>query len=71
MQQVGSPMLAEYRFRRTGFTNIFLADCYVQIGLICISYLILLIFILVGKSNCGVGAKGYLKYAYSAQTSLH
>jgi L-asparagine transporter-like permease len=34
--------LDEYRFRRTGFTNVFVFDCYIQIIVITVTYLMLL-----------------------------
>lgn len=34
--------LNEYRFRRTGFTNVFIFDCYIQIIVIVVTYLMLL-----------------------------
>lgn len=72
LQQTGSPMLNEHRFRRVGFTNIFLVDSYIQIGVIVITYLALLIFILLSKTKkCGEKFSPYLKYVYSAQTNLH
>lgn len=72
LQQSGSPMLTEYRFRRTGFTNLFLADCYMQIMTIAIMYLVILAFICLGRSDRhGSRFRPALKYLYSAQTSLH
>lgn len=72
LQQTGSPKLAEYRFRRTGFTNVFLVDCYTQIVILVVAYLVLLGFTLAAKTErFAAKLKPRIKYVYSALTSLH
>lgn len=40
-RRVLSSTLNEYRFRRTGFTSVYIFDCYIQIILITVTYVML------------------------------
>lgn len=54
--------LAEYRFRRTGFSSLFIMDSYSQIMLIVIGYILLGIGVLLsGKCQRGLRIRGYLE----------
>lgn len=69
LQQTGNVKLGEFRFRRTGFTNIFIFDCYTQILLIVVCYLVLLGCICLSKRSKKFDQA--LPFLYSILTALH
>ncbi len=59
----------EFRFRRTGFTNIFIFDCYIQILTISICSIILVSCICLAKKSKKF--KQVLPYLYTINAALH
>lgn len=69
LQQTGTVKLDEFRFRRTGFTNVFILDCYTQILLIMVCYIVLIACVCMAKRSKKF--EQTLPYLYTILNALH